>query len=246
MMQVAHIYPVANQDFYRGEQFVMILAHLLKKNLYNPIHFSAAQFIIMDNGLFEGEQISTDVEQCIELAEQSEIPLKEIIVPDAINDLDKTIELFEENLTSINSWNHKYRFMFVAQALGCGELHKAIKYINTYDGKFDLSIGISKLTPLDRAHPNAIRCYKEAKFPIHFLGIKKTFTELRDVKSLIRSCDTSQLAFIAKNEKVKLDSLTEYVRNGQDINLETDECNRNRLINLTNQFYLEAYINGLL
>ena len=58
-MQIANIYPVANQQLYKDEKYVMILAHLVKKGFYKPENFSEDQYIIMDNGLFEGEQVST-------------------------------------------------------------------------------------------------------------------------------------------------------------------------------------------
>ena len=53
-MQVCNIFPVKNQNMYEHEEYVMILAHLLRKGLCNPEHFKNAKWIIMDNGLFEG------------------------------------------------------------------------------------------------------------------------------------------------------------------------------------------------
>ena len=51
-MKIANIWPVYNQEMYAEEEYVMILAHLLKKGLYKPNCFSASSYIIMDNGLF--------------------------------------------------------------------------------------------------------------------------------------------------------------------------------------------------
>lgn len=60
-MKLANIYPIANQRNYEGESYVMILAHLVKEGLYNPDVFCDKQYIIMDNGLYEGAQVSTSL-----------------------------------------------------------------------------------------------------------------------------------------------------------------------------------------
>lgn len=203
-MQIANIYPVANQELYKDEKYVMILAHLVKKGLYKPENFNKDQYIIMDNGLFEGEQVSTNLEDLIKLAEESGIPVKEIIVPDAVNDREKTKELFIQNLETIRRYNHKYTFMFVAQAVTYSELRMNLLFANQFkDEGLNLSVGISKLSPLDRADNQALMAYKHSKYPIHILGVKDSFQELNKLIPIerIRGCDTSQLAYIIKNEK---------------------------------------------
>lgn len=203
-MQIANIYPVANQELYKDEKYVMILAHLVKKGLYKPENFSEDQYIIMDNGLFEGEQVSTNLEDLIKLAEESGIPVKEIIVPDAVNNRDETKRLFLENLETIKKYNHKYTFMFVAQSLTYHELRMNLLFINQFkELGLKLSVGISKLTPLDRADERALSAYKYSHYPIHILGVKDSFDELDKLIGVktIRGCDTSQLAYIIKNEK---------------------------------------------
>ena len=76
----------------------------------------------------------------------------------------------------------------------------------------------------------------DCQLPIHFLGIKKTFKELLPVYKLIRSCDSSQLATIAKHEMVSsnLDIIT-YTRDEQikePINLEKDNVSKYMLTKL--------------
>lgn len=245
-MQVAHIFPIKNQILYEDETYVMILAHLVKKGLYDPAIFDArSQYIIMDNGLFEKEQVSTDLLDLIKLAEDSYIPVNEIIIPDAVNDLNTTIDLFYKNLQVIEKYQDKYKFMFVAQAATYADLKYAIGFINQFD-KLNLSVGISKLSPLDRASRKAIEAYAECKFPIHFLGIKTTFKEILPVSTIIRGCDTSQLAFIDKNRGKfyhnfgELDTIS-FTRDEsvqQPIDLEHDKCDLARLYDLrvkTNQ-----------
>lgn len=248
-MKIANIYPVANQELYKHEQFVMILAHLVKKDLYRAENFTEDQYIIMDNGLFEGEQVSTDVRDCIDLAIRSGIPVDEIIVPDAVNDAYQTIKLFEENKAAVIEFNEMYTFMVVAQAKDYEELEMMIDYFNNYAGRLNLCVGISKLATWDRGSDEAIRIYKKCKLPIHFLGIKKTFTELNDeVIKLIRSCDTSQLAFISKNRNLEElgGSVWHYIREGKDIDLEHDQLDTAHLARIKEIFKEEKGVSELL
>lgn len=230
-MRIANIFPIANQKLYASEDFVMILAHLIDK--YKPYHFQNGQYIIMDNGLFEGAQVSTSLQACIDLAEASGIPVSEIIIPDAVNDPETTKKLFIENLPTIEKYQHKYRFMFVAQAKNPKELKDMINFINKYKD-YNLAVGISKLSPMDRGCWAAIKQYKRCAFPIHFLGIKESFIELMGVFPFIRSCDTSQLAFMDKNQvwTADPDAVLFYERRGEDIDLAKDKCDNIHLIEL--------------
>lgn len=234
-MKIANIYPVANQLLYKDEEYVMILAHIVKERKYSAENFNYEwQYVIMDNGLFENAQVSTSLQDCIDLAQTSGIRINEIIIPDAINDAAKTIELFLENLDTVMYYGDQYKFMFVAQARDERELEQMIDFINGYG--LNLSVGISKLCTFDRASDEAIRIYKKCKYPIHILGIKKTFAELDVLAEVrqIRGCDTSQLAFMDKNKV--LTSLSgnvhDYVRNGEDIDLIEDTCDNVNLIRL--------------
>ena len=231
-MKIANIYPIANQLLYKDEEYVMILAHLVKENRYFKENFNyQGQYIIMDNGLFEKAQVSTSLLDCILLAERSGINVNEIIIPDAVNDSARTIELFLENLDTIIKYGDKYKFMFVAQSNNEHELAQMIDFINQYN--LNLSVGISKLCPFDRASDEAIQVYKSCKYPIHILGIKKTFAELDELAKIkqIRGCDTSQLAFMDKNNAVNA-NVHDYGREGEDIDLAHDKCNNVNLIRL--------------
>lgn len=259
-MKIANIYPVANQELYRDENYVMILAHLVKKGYYKPENFNENQYIIMDNGLFEGEQVSTDVRDLIALAENSGIPIKEIIVPDVVNRAEETRKLFLENLKTIREYQHKYTFMFVAQALTYSELRGNILFINQFaEEGLNLSVGISKLSPLERAGIHATHCYEHCKYPIHILGIKDTFQELERLTSIetIRGCDTSQLAYIVKNEGDDEIDPWVYSRSAAErrnkktskeaaIDLERDVLDSDTLKDLRDIFWEDAELYGVL
>lgn len=227
MKKIANIFPIANQKYYKNEIYVMILAHLLKDGLYNQKYFNKDnQYVILDNGLYEQSQVSNDLETYIQLAETCGINIHEIVIPDVMFNYEETIRLFEKNIETIKKWQYKYRFMFVAQALTYDELKKSIEYINRQP--YNLSIGIPKKCVIARDSVSAIELYKKCIHPIHLLGIKSSFAEILSVYKYIRSCDTSQLSFIAKNvdtDLLKSTDIVNYVRDGSDINLATDKVN---------------------
>ena len=231
-MKVANIFPIKNQALYKHESFVMILAHLLTKGLYNVNNFNRkGQYVILDNGLYEKSMISNKLIDIVMLAERSGIHVDEIVIPDAMFDKQKTIDLFYENLQTILDWNWKYRFMFVAQAKTPEDFKSIMRFINAKDFQgLKLSIGIPKKCIIPRDSQIAIDEYIECKHPIHLLGIKNTFKELIGVSRYVRSCDSSQVAFIAKNES-NLDDLdiVNYIRQGTDIDLENDKVEKKKL-----------------
>lgn len=231
-MKVANIFPINNQALYKHESFVMILAHLVTKGLYDTNNFNRkGQYVIMDNGLYENSKISDDLEDIIMIAETCGIKVDEIVIPDAMFDKDKTISLFLKNLESIRMWQHKYRFMFVAQAKTPEEFEQVIEFINK--NRFvdlNLSIGIPKKCIVPRDSDFAKRQYIRCVHPIHLLGIKNTFKELVGIRKYIRSCDSSQITFIAKNENDLEDlDIINYVRKGIDIDLEHDKVDKKKL-----------------
>ena len=123
--------------------------------------------------------------------------------------------------------------MFVAQAKSYLDLLKGILYANKMYKKYNISVGISKLTPLKRDSFLSRCTYRLCKPEIHFLGIKESFCELTKVKTMIRGCDSSQLAFIAKNVpdcfEMDIAKLLTYTRKGEDIDLAKDKCNASAL-----------------
>lgn len=236
MKKIANIFPIANQKFYKNETYIMILAHLLKDGLYDARYFNRkGQYVILDNGLFENSQVSNDLETYIQLAETCGININEIVIPDAMFNYKETIQLFEKNLETIKKWQHKYKFMFVAQALTYEEFKNIIEYINSQ--KYNLSIGIPKKCIIARDSAAAIELYKKCVHPIHLLGVKSSFSEILPIYKYIRGCDTSQLAFIAKNvdsDNLKDIDVVNYVRDGIDIDLRNDKVNNYDLEKLLN------------
>ena len=237
MKKIANIFPIANQKYYKDEQYVMILAHLLKDGLYKPRYFNKeGQFVILDNGMYEKSQVSNKLETYIELAEKCGININEIVIPDEMFNCQATIQLFLDNLEVIKKWQHKYSFMFVAQSRNYDEFVKILEFINSYKD-LNITIGIPKKCVIARDSAMAIEQYKKCVHPIHLLGVKSSFSEIIPPYKYIRSCDTSQLSFIAKN--IPSDDLNEidvvnYVRDGEDIDLKNDKINNYDLEKLLN------------
>ena len=222
-MQVCNIFPVKNQNMYEHEEYVMILAHLLRKRLYNPEHFKNAKWIIMDNGLFEGEQVSTDLRDLIALADEwraKGIHIDEIVIPDAMRDMIATKELYLQNFITIKD-NPKYMFQLVIQHNTPEEFHEMMLFAGKY-GLRNVTIGVPKLGVISRISPEAIEEYKKVSMPIHFLGLRETFEELAAVKDIVRSCDSAQVAIATKYNKEPA-SLFNWVRSKSEvIDLEND------------------------
>lgn len=222
-MKVANIFPVYNQKLYANENFVMILAHLLVKGIYDPKYFNRkGQYVILDNGLYEKQMVSNKLIDIINIAESSSIKVDEIVIPDVFHDGAETMNYFVDNLETISKWSYKYRFMFVAQGKNFKEFKKVMKWINDFtNAPFNLSIGIPKLSPFNRVGKRAIREYAKCKLPIHFLGITSTFKELLHVSRLVRSCDTSQVTYIVAHDIKYKDGIdiVNFVRTGSNVDL---------------------------
>lgn len=235
---VANIYPTANQELYKEERYVMILAHLLDH--YKPENFSTDSYKILDNGLYEESCVSTDVQYIIDKAEAHGMDVDEFIVPDVLNEVDANIESFKANLPTIRKYVGKYNFMFVAHSTTAEELKKAINFINSfYEELPNISVGFSKLSPLDRMSDKIVEIWKTCKYPIHILGICTTWSEVEKLKTFCRGNDTSQLAYMVKNEAVVPEDPIGYTRSGRredgrgvegvDIELETDVLDSSRI-----------------
>ena len=241
-MEIANIFSIKNQNLYKDEKYVMLLAQLI--NDYKKKYFNKNQYIILDNGLYEGAQVSTDLADLIMMAEDSELPIKEIIIPDKFFDLKGTEELFLDNLSMIESNSDRFAFMFVAQSKNIKEFGKAIKFINKFN-HLNLVVGIPKRAPFNRQSDEAIKIYKKCKFPIHFLGLtdKDPLTKLFKVKDIIRSCDTSQICTMLKNmgNSGKKSDILYYVRLPHDkvIDLKDDYFDEKDI-----KFYIEEIKNN--
>jgi hypothetical protein len=133
-MKISHELPLGLMHYgYEWNDYDYCLPHLLDKYLQYRIYFQKAsldnRFIIMDNGLFEGVEHTTE-----DLIEKINLIIPDVfIVPDAWNDSSKTLRNAKEWMN-----NHIYRIpdgvnlMAVCQGESLGEL------IITYQTLLDL------------------------------------------------------------------------------------------------------------
>ena len=230
-MNIFNIYTVKNQDEYAYEEYAMILAHILEKGLYARENFINCKHIIMDNGVYEKAQVSTDLSSLISLANSCGILIDEIVIPDVIGNYEKSKELYQKNYQTMYAYRDDYQFMYVAHAQNEEQLLDAIDMVNR-EKYVKLVLGIPKHSQLDRTSNSVKKILKKCKVPIHFLGIKKSFEELKSVSKLIRSCDSVQLTYITRDYSIAekfSDVLYNKPRLGNDINLLTDSVNSTKL-----------------
>ena len=183
---------------------------------YKPENINPDAYVIMDNSLYEEQQNGMDQQYYIDLAESNNIRVDEFIIPDVLNDIEATIKSFEANIDTIKKYVDKYNFMFVAQATTLEEQKRGIEYINQYADEIpNLSVGISKLSVLDRMDDELIEILNTCKYSIHFLGVKLSFAELEKASKIIRGCDTQQVAYMSKNESEVPADCLHYTRYGR-------------------------------
>jgi len=212
-MKVSHELPLSlMHNGYEWNDYDYCLPHLLDKYLQYRIYFQKAsldnRFIIMDNGLFEGVEHTTE-----DLIEKINLIIPDVfIVPDAWNDSSKTLRNAKEWMN-----NHIYRIpdgvnlMAVCQGESLGELiityqtlldlgythiafnHSSIAYQNHYS-----VIGSRK--PLHASMYGRMELIRQLvqtntinkKVYHHLLGcsLPQEFMSYKDW-SFIQSCDTS-------------------------------------------------------
>ncbi len=212
-MKIAHIYPLSNIDMYRTNEYNMLLAQYAEKGFYDQMHIEHC-FNIMDNGLYEGKQVSKNLYDLYRIVKAHKLKIDEMVVPDVANNCEENLKLFIKNIgnmKAIRRQSPKMRFMVVAQGKTIEEIIRAIRFIERKVDEEDMhyvTIAISKLTPCDRTDKYLRQVYRECTCPIHFLGLKHVFEELSKVKTIIRSCDTCQLSWlIGEDFKYRLNQL---------------------------------------
>lgn len=244
-MKIFNIYPVKNQTAYAKEDYAMILAHLLKKGLYDYKLLNSNRYIIMDNGAYEDSKVSNSVFDLVSLVNRSNIVVDEIVIPDVIGDYEKTLQLYKDNYTGMYANRDDYNFMYVAHSRDYNDLKDAIEMVNN-ERYLHLTLGIPKHSKINRTSDEAIALYKTCKVPIHFLGINDSFAELNKVKNIIRSCDSVQLVYLARDHSVQDKDLIKQKRQDPVINLETDSVNENKLSMMKITVDKELKLNGIL
>ena len=162
-----------------------------------------------------------------------------------MGDYEKTKQLYKDNYETMLTYKNDFQFMYVVHAKTIEQLHEAIDMVNK-EQNLKLVLGIPKHGELNRTSNRFIRELHICNVPIHFLGIRESFEELLPVKNIIRSCDSIQLSYIARDCNVQQESLYEYQRVGKVIDLETDYINDAKIDKARIMLNRELKDNGIL
>ena len=204
-MKVAHIVPVDFPIISTG--YHMILAHLLKNPIYKLKYKNARGYKILDNSIIElGNAIK--IQDILKLADG--IEFDELILPDALNDGKKTVELAKEAIHFLNTTGYTFKLMAVPQGKTIEE------WIKCYKELLQLpidTIGINKLTHnllgsreswCDYLYQNN---YIDTKYDYHLLGLPSNIIEIKHQTKhkWIRGLDTCA-AYLLARDSITIDS----------------------------------------
>jgi hypothetical protein len=130
-MQVAIIAPTAQLRFCLNSKVHLVLAHLCLPGTHYSLEYNKFYcrddigFKILDNGAAEGALVANHELMRVAMAIQAD----EVIVPDQMNDCNRTLELarrFRDEIVSAHSFMHAPRFMGVVQGTCMSEWLKCI------------------------------------------------------------------------------------------------------------------------
>jgi hypothetical protein len=170
--------------------YLYVLAHLMDDGLYRDEVHACKRLdmeIYLDNSAFElKESINIDVYIRLIL----EIEPTVVIVPDAIGDLPKTLQLTRRFYEGIpEKFLDRYKFMIVLQGRENRERMRCLHIIRSFGYPFHM-VGLPRHACPNRVQLlNAVKRFT-GKRPIHFLGLPDP-QELKGLGGKIDSLDTS-------------------------------------------------------
>jgi hypothetical protein len=206
-MKLAYIPPVSLLDITYKTKYQLMLPHLTSNSTYAAAYYyhcyDKDTFVILDNGVAEGEDVSFD--HLMSIANSWHVD--EIVLPDILTDLEGTITKAEEFAADYSArvgqeWDD-FRFMFVLQGKTIEEVYRAAKWADRQDWISTVGIPRHLLTTLGDYRvrikiANDIQAMGVRK-DIHFLGGNPvSTTEVRSLsdpritnQAFVRGMDTS-------------------------------------------------------
>lgn len=173
--------------------YFYVLAHLMDDSEYRDVVHICKRHdmeIYLDNSAFElKESINIDTYIRIIL----EIEPSVVIVPDALGDIAKTIQLTRKFYDGIpKKFTDRFKFMIVLQGQNNRERLKCLHIIRSFGYPFHM-VGLPR-----HACPNRVELLRAVrkftgKRPIHFLGLPDP-VELKGLNEVVYSLDTSWVA----------------------------------------------------
>lgn len=198
-MQFATIVPTAYLDLIKEKNYHMALAHLIGKDrVYTEFYEKQASrgaFVIMDNGIIEGEPQPID-KLC---KRATAIGAQEIVLPDAYRDMEKTLQQTSDAMDYMLLNRIDLKVMAVAQGATFEEwcqcavelLHMGIdtlgipKVLTTMAGRDGRAEGIKYL------YEEYPRLTKNVQF--HLLGCWDTPLECKTISKLVQQGDLPEI-----------------------------------------------------
>lgn len=253
-MKLANIVPPQWQGIFPQGEYRMALAHwVLEYPTYAKQLRKGSSYILLDNGTFEGEQVSYAQlnKACANLGAD------EVILPDVHGDPGETLRLSWSTLGKIAS----KRVMFVPQGTTCKEWEQCLRaWITKWDeaswgASYSLAIGITSLrrtrgkrSPQVGTRVGLLERYFSFNlpYPLHLLGVPdpKEFatSELAEARAMgVRGVDTS-LAFALGAHQRLLTPHALKVHLGEPKRHESLQTQQRRLVYL-NQRILQEWVN---
>jgi hypothetical protein len=190
-MKIATILPVPHLHLEEGNGFHMTLAHLLGDEAYQEFFSKEARqgnFVMLDNSIIEvGTPLK--MENLIKLAVW--IKASELVIPDALNDMGKTIKLGED---SISKWFGEVNLVAVPQGKTKTEWLSCLNEVLLWPIK---TVGISRMLYgifEDRCEAlSSAKRLLDSEKNIHLLGCRDLL-EIRKIRKVlgdrVRSVDS--------------------------------------------------------
>lgn len=218
-MKVALIAPTSQLHYCMGREYQMMIPefehHLAYQKYYQVFGTMPNTFVMLDNGAFEGEQLSdTDL-----LNMAVEYHVDEVAIPDTLYDTEATLFQMHKFVATYKhpsrARRRPPRLMAIVQGRTFEECKACINgFADTRYTNYITTIGIPKHLPSttkeDDVRINLVR-WINVKYPhkwdLHFLGFVEPGEMMRGAALGVRSLDTSA-PFISAAENL---SIAEYV-----------------------------------
>ena len=226
-MKICNVFPIKNQRFHKYEDYVMLyLDHL---DLYNSLYFNKNQFIILNS--ISDHQRYFKIEDLIKRVERLSFKVNELVVPVYIHNKVEAHNFILSNIDALKSFK-KYRFMLVLKINTVKDFIDIVDYLKQYGHHVAITIGVPEDAFYDIDLDEFISTFKKCVFPLHLLNLnnKIPLKSLIKVEDIIRSCDTSRIVDMIKNNSKNIDILSYTLQPGdKPIDLLKDYVDEERL-----------------
>lgn len=198
---LAHIVPTSGLEYIKNDPFQMSLAHLIDEDQeyfeYYKNKIKEGVFVIMDNGAFEGEDLSN--EELLEL--YYKLKPTELVLKDILFGGEESYKLTKESYEFFRSKNISAKLMGVPQGKSLEEWKEnAIRVLELGVDTIGVPRVLDKVQKDGRIEAAKFIRENDLDVEIHLLGAAEDFGETKRVLDAvnIRSMDTSLAHMISK------------------------------------------------